>query len=147
MKSCHVLCRIDRFEDALGVDRGREGKLDEDAVDGLVAVQSVNEAQHLFSADGCGGCVHPTGDAELFARGDFGFDVELRGGIFADEDRSQTRANAFMAKADDFVFQLGEDFIADFSSVENPCGHRSPLSFHSIKKNQAYDTDPSSISK
>ena len=85
MKAVDVFCGIDRFENALGVDLRGEGKLDENAVDRVVVVEIVNEAEHLVRGDGSGRRVHPAGDAELLASGDFGFYVELRGGIFADQ--------------------------------------------------------------
>src|SRR5712692_377449 len=128
MKTVNVFCGIDGFENALGVDLGREGKLDENAVDGVVVVQVLDEAQHLVGGDGGGRGVHPTGQAELLAGGDFGFYVEQRGGIFADEDGSQAGANAFAGEADDFAFQFSEDFVADLDSVENACGHSISLS-------------------
>jgi hypothetical protein len=78
--------------------------------------------------------VHPTGESELLARRDFGFDVELRGRIFADKDSGKTWTNAFIAEADDFAFKFSEHFVADFSAVEKPCGHCCSLSFGS--KNQ-----------
>src|SRR6202043_1493368 len=78
MKAVDVFCGIDGFENALGVDVGREGKLNENSVHGVVIVQIMDETQHLVGGDGGGRRVHPTGKAELLARGDFGFDVELR---------------------------------------------------------------------
>jgi hypothetical protein len=123
MKAVDVFCGIDSFENALGVDLGREGKLNENPVHSVVIVQLLDEAQHLVGGDGGGRCVHPTGETELLARGDFGFDVELRGGILAYEDGRQAWANAFAGQARDFAFQFSEDFVADFGSIKEPCGH------------------------
>jgi hypothetical protein len=96
----------------------------------------MHEAQHLLGAGDGGRCVHPTGEAELLARGDFGFYVELRRRIFADEDGSQAWANAFFAKAGNFAFQFSEDFVADFDSVEKPCGHQLPTFVCSRQKSR-----------
>ena len=123
MKAVHVLSGIDGFENALGVDLRREGKLDENAVNGVIVVQVTNEAQHLVGGDGGERRVHPTGEAELLAGGDLGFDVQLRGGIFAGEDRSQAGTNAFAVEAGNFAFQFREDFVANFRSVEYSCCH------------------------
>src|SRR4029077_6257240 len=77
MKAVNVLRGIDSLENALGVDLGREGKLDENAIDGVIVVQVLDEAQHLFGGDGGRMRANPTGQAELLARGDFGFHVKL----------------------------------------------------------------------
>ena len=72
--------------------------------------------------------MRPIGQAELLARGNLGFYVELRSGIFTDKNSGQTWANAFASHARNFAFQFGEDFIADFDPVENACGHSISLS-------------------
>jgi hypothetical protein len=134
MKAVNILCGIDGFENALSVDLGREGKLDKNSIHSAVIVQVLDETEHLFGSDRRGRRVHPTGKAELLARGDFGFDVELRGGIFADKDSGKTWVNAFIGEADDFAFKFSEYFVPDFSAVEKPCGHCCSLSLGS--KNQ-----------
>jgi len=48
--------------------------------------------------------VHPAGQAELFAGGDFAFDVQLRGGIFADENGGETGADALRVELGDSDF-------------------------------------------
>jgi hypothetical protein len=55
--------------------------------------------------------VQPTGHSELFAGGDFAFDVELRSGIFADKDGGQAGADALRVELGDLGFQFGEDFV------------------------------------
>jgi len=87
MKAVNVFCGIDGFENALGVDLSGEGKLDENAVDGVVAVQFANETEQLVGGNRGGRGMHPAGEAELLTGGDFGFNVELGSGIFAYEDR------------------------------------------------------------
>src|SRR5713226_10355138 len=138
MKAVNVFCGIDSFENALSVDLGREGKLDENAVDGVVVVQVLDEAQHLVGGDGGGRRVHPTGQAELLARGDLGFDVELRSGIFTDENGSQAWANALSGETGNFAFQFSEDFVADLGSVKDACGH-SVLAFIEQKEMIAHE--------
>ena len=123
MKSVHVFRGIDSFENGFCVDLLWERKLDEDAVDIVVAIQIVNEFQEFAGGDGSGGSVQPTGEAELFAGGDFAFDVKLRGRIFADEDSGKTGANALCGKASDFLFEFDENLVADFESIEDACSH------------------------
>ena len=45
VKAVHIFGGIDGFEDALGVDLRGQRKLNEDAVDGVVFVQAVDEAK------------------------------------------------------------------------------------------------------
>jgi hypothetical protein len=44
-------------------------------------------------------------------------------GVFANEDRGETGANARGCEQANFVFQFGEDLVADFGAVEDACGH------------------------
>ncbi len=67
--------------------------------------------------------MQPTGDAELFAGGDFAFDVELGGRIFSYEDRGEAGTDALGVEAGDFVLQFDENKVADFESIEDACGH------------------------
>ena len=57
------------------------------------------------------------------AGGDLAFDVELRGGIFSDEDRREAWANAGRGEQPDFVTQLGENLVTDFLAIQGACGH------------------------
>ena len=114
---------IDGFENEFGIDLRRQGQLDEDAVDGVVAVEVIDELQHLAGGDSRGRSVHPTGDAELFAGGDFAFYVKLRSGIIADKHGGQAGANALGGHGGDFDLELGEDGVADFKAVKNAGSH------------------------
>ena len=67
--------------------------------------------------------MQPTGEAELFAGGDFAFDVKLGGRIFSDKDGGEAGPDALGVKAGDFVLQFDEDLVADFESIEDACGH------------------------
>src|SRR6267378_216925 len=102
---------------------GWKPKLDEDAVHAAVGVEVADELQHVIGGDAGGRGVQPTGNTELFAGGDFAFDIELRGGIFADEDGGKAGADALRMELDDIGLQFGEDFVADFQAVEDACGH------------------------
>src|SRR5712672_499879 len=86
MEAVHIFCGINGFENSFGVDLRREGKLNQDSVHRIVVVKVFHKVQHLFGSDGSRGSVHPTRQPELLGGGDLGFYVELRGGIFADQD-------------------------------------------------------------
>ena len=123
MKAVDVLGGIDGFEDALRVDLGRKGKLDENSVEVIVAIQILDDGQQIESGDRGGRREERTGEADLFACGDFAFDVELRSGVFSDEDRGEARTNAGRREQTNFVFQFGENLIADLRAIEEACGH------------------------
>jgi hypothetical protein len=124
MKSIHILGGIDGFEHPLGVDLLGEWKLDQNAVHGLIAIQFVDQREKFFSGDDGRRSMHPTGEAELFAGGDFGFDVQMRSGIFANQNSRKTRTNALRGELLDFDGQIGEDLVANLGSVKDACGHR-----------------------
>jgi hypothetical protein len=55
---------------------------------------------------------------------DFAFHVELRGGIFSDENGGESGADVlFYVEFSDGEAQFSEDFVADFDSVEEASGH------------------------
>src|ERR1700716_3660056 len=93
MKAVHVFCGIDGFKDALGVYLRRERKLDEDAVDIVVAIQVFDNSEHLEGSYRGRWRDQSAGETDLFAGGNFAFHVELRGGIFADEDGGEAGTN------------------------------------------------------
>ena len=123
MKTVHVLGGIDGFEDALGVDVCGEGKLDEDAVDLVVAIQAIDEGEHFFGGDSCPGRTQEAGEAELFASSNLALDVKLRSGVFADEDRGETGANACGGERADFALQFSKDSLTNFQAIEDARGH------------------------
>ncbi len=123
MEAVHVFGGINGFEDALGVHLRRKRKLNQDAVDIVVAIQIFDNGEQIESGHGGRWRDESAGEADLFAGGDFAFDVELRSGIFADEDRGEAGANACGGEEADFIFQLSEDLVANLCAVENACGH------------------------
>jgi hypothetical protein len=128
MKAVNVFCGINSFEDALGVDLLRKGELDEYAVDIIVAVEVVDDAKHVERGGFGGRSDQSARQAELFAGGDFAFDVEMRSGIIAGENGGEARANAGGREHADFIAELFEDLITNFVAVENACGHQHSLS-------------------
>src|SRR6266851_5722224 len=87
METVHVFGGINGFQNALGIDLRGKRKLDEDAVDVVVAIQVFDDGEQIESGHGGWRREERAGEAELFAGGNFALDVELRGGIFSYEDR------------------------------------------------------------
>ena len=123
METVDVFCGIDGFENALGIDLLGKRELDEDAVDVVVGVEITDELQHVLGGGIGGRSVQPAGHVELFASGDFTFDIQLGGGIVANQDGGEAGPDILRLQRGDFAFQLQENLIADFQAIENLCGH------------------------
>src|SRR5579885_726549 len=123
MESVHVLCGIDRFEYPLGVHLRGQRKLDQDAVYGVVAIEVLDNAQHIERGSLRGGSDESAGHAELLAGGDFALNVKVRGGIIPRENGSKARLDPNGIQDGDLVLKLGKDFVADFVAVEEARGH------------------------
>ncbi len=128
METVNVLGGIDGFQDALGVHLWREGKLDENAVDVVVAIEVFDDGEEIESANRCRWREERAGEAELFAGCDFTFHVDLRSGIFADQNSRQPRANSRSGEQTNLILQLGEDLVPNFGPIKDPRGH-SHLAF------------------
>jgi hypothetical protein len=129
VKTVNILRGIDGFKDAPGVDLRRERKLNQDAVNGVVFVQVVDESKQFVGCDRGGRRVHPARESNLFARADLGFDVELRGWILTNKDCGEARTDPHGDQALNFFAKPREHLIADFCAVENACRHLGSLSF------------------
>src|SRR5882724_2694718 len=123
VEAVHVLGGIDGFEDALGIDLRGKRELNQDAVNVVVAIQVFDYGEHFESSSSGRRSEESAGEANLLASGDFAFDVELRGGIFSDEDGGQAGAHACRGQDTDFIFQLGENLVADDFAVKDARGH------------------------
>src|SRR6266852_3932042 len=123
MEAVHVFGGIDSFENVLGVDLRGKRKLDENAVDVVGAIEVFDDGEQFKRRDGGRRREERAGKSDLFACGDFAFHVELRGGIFADENCGQPWPHARRCEQSDFVFKFGEDLVANFVAVENARDH------------------------
>src|SRR5882724_11170241 len=103
MKTVDIFCGIDSFENLFRVDLFGEGKLHQDAIDVVVAIEIFDKFKHVLGGRSGERRVQPTGDAELFAGGDFAFDVELGGRIFSDKDGGEAGTDALGVEARDVV--------------------------------------------
>ncbi len=103
MEAVDVLCRIDSFENALGIDLRRKRELDENAIDVVGTIQVFDDSEQIESGRRRWRRNEGAGEAELFAGRDFTFHVELRSGIFADENSCEPGTNAGGGEQPDFV--------------------------------------------
>ncbi len=117
-------------EHALGVHLFGKRKLDQDAVDAIVGIELVDEAQQIVSGAVDGGCVHPAVEAEVMAGGDFAFYVQLGGGILADEDGGEAGADMLVQmQIDDLGAEFGKDFVANFQAVQDAREHEEIIAW------------------
>src|SRR6202030_4497816 len=103
MKTVHVFGGIDGFEDALGIHLRGKRKLDENAVDVVVAIQVFDDGEQVEGGHGGRRREERAGETELLASRDFALNVELRGGIFSGEDRGEAGADAGRGEQADFL--------------------------------------------
>ncbi len=134
MEAVNVFVRRDRFENALGIDLRGKWELDEDAVDIVVIIEIGDELKHVVGGSIGGRGMKPVGHAELFARSDFAFDVDVRRGILADKNGGETRANPLRVKAGNVLFELGKNFVADFQTVESLSGHGKRIAYGEVTR-------------
>src|SRR3984957_10531083 len=84
--------------------------------------------------------MHPAGDAELFASGDFAFHVKLRRRIVTHQNSGEPRADPSGSHGRDFAFKLGEDLVADFQAIENARGHVQGTPMRKKKNNSTEES-------
>ncbi len=106
MDAVDVLARIDRGENLARVEPARQRELNQDPVDGGIGVQLGDQRQQLGLRGGGRQAVIEGADPGLRAGGGLVADVDLRGGIFADQDHRQPRFDAAGAKLVDLLRQL-----------------------------------------
>ena len=134
MKAVDVFVRRDSFEDTLGIDLMGKRKLDEDPVDAVVVIEVGDELKHVVGGNVGGRRVKPMGHAELFASSDFAFDVDVRGGILTDKNGGETGANPLGVKAGNVLFELSENFVANFQTVESLSGHGKRIAYGEVTR-------------
>src|SRR5260370_6269427 len=75
MEAVHVFGGINGFEDALGVHLRRKRKLNQDAVDVVVAIQIFDNGEQIKGGHGGRWRDESAGETDLLAGGEFAFDV------------------------------------------------------------------------
>ncbi len=124
MEAVHVLVRVDALQQLGGIEVGGEGQLDQNAVDGRVVVQAVDQRQQFFLG-GAGGKIVGLGEeADLFAVLALVRDIDLRGGVGADQDHRQAGdAQALLAALVDALGNLLAEAGGDRFAVDQFCSH------------------------
>jgi hypothetical protein len=134
MEAVDVFVRRDGFEDALGIDLWGKRELDKDAINVVVIVEVGDELKHVVGGNVGGWGVKPMGHAELFASSDLVFDVDVRRGILTDKNSGETGTNTLGVKAGYIVFELSENFVADFQTVESLSGHGKRIAYGEVTR-------------
>src|SRR5690554_5454448 len=117
MKAVHVLVRANALEQLGGVQVGGQRQLYQDAVDGRVIIEPIDQRQQLFLS-GVGGQVVGKGDeAHLFTVLALVRDIDFGSGIVADQNDGQTRDAqplllALVYLVGDFTPEIGGNLLA-----------------------------------
>lgn len=91
VEAVDIFADVDGVKDSFFVDMVGEGELDEDAVDGGVGVEFLDEGEEVVLADIFGAFVGDGADTGFGAGAFFHTDVGGRGGIIADKDSGEAR--------------------------------------------------------
>jgi hypothetical protein len=117
MESVYVFGWVYGQQDFLRIHLRRQGKLDEDAVDFLAAIEIVDEGQQLFGSDGVGGAVLLTIETDFLRAFDFAADVDLGGGVVSDQDYGEAGPDANCDQGLYFGGNFGSDVGSDFCTI------------------------------
>src|SRR5690554_546256 len=130
MKALHVLVRTNALEQLGGVQVGSQRQLYQDAVDGRVIVEPIDQRQQLFLS-GVGGQIMGEGDeTDLFTVLALVGYVDFGSGIVADQNDGQTRDAqplllALVYLVGDFSPEIGGNLLAidqlGFHDVPGKC--------------------------
>jgi hypothetical protein len=126
VEAVRVLVGVDEAQDRGFVDVGREWDLDEDPMHLLVVVQAGEEGQQLLLRRAGAQVMVPGADPDLGACLVFRGDVDLRGGIVADEDRGEARGDAGGGERPDPPGDLRADLCGYRLAVDDLGAHHTP---------------------
>src|SRR5262249_16948518 len=103
--------------------------LHQDAIHVVAGVELGHQLEQFFGGDAVWRGEPPTRQAELFAGGDFVFNVYLRRRVIADEHRGEARADAPGAQFFNLRHEFGVNLVANGVAVEDAGGQMrcSPL--------------------
>ena len=124
VKALDVFQRVDGVDDVEHVDAGRDGELDEDAVEPVVVVEAFDEVQEV-GFGGAGGELEGLGvDAGLLGGPLFCGDVSAGGGVIGDQDNGETRHHARLGfQLLDAVLNAQPDVFGDPAAIDNDGAH------------------------
>ena len=108
----------------------RERQLDEEAVDRVVGVQLLDLLEQLLLGRVCGEPDVPRVDADLAGSLVLQPDVDVRGGVVADEDRRQTD----LAQPAHLLGDLAADAFRERLPVHQPSRHLASYAFTDARR-------------
>ncbi len=117
MEPVHILGRVHGLEYTLGIDLGRQGQLNQNAVNLVAVIQRIHQRQQTLLS-GVGGqgdffAVKPQGLTGLH----FTANVNLRGGILAHQNRCQPRRDAGAFQVLNLFGEFRLDLVANLISI------------------------------
>src|SRR5690606_30345437 len=116
VETVDVFFRKDAAESGDFVDVRRQGRLDEDSVNGRIRVLPVDEREQFFLGNAGGKNGKPAVDADLGGGFLFFIYVGNRGRIFAHTDEGDAR---FLVELANFRGEFVDDLSGDFISVDD----------------------------
>ena len=125
VKAVDVLLRNNGLEKTARVHMLWQRELNEDAVDVVASVERVDQREQFLGGDARGRRVHLGVDSELAAGFDFAANVDLRGGVFADEHDGEAGSVAGVAGSFDLARDFGLDLGGDGDAIQNASGSDS----------------------
>ena len=118
VKAVYVLRRVDPEQHATFVDLRGQRQLHQHAVDSVVGVETLDDAQQLAFRGFLPQLDRFVVQARLIARLPLHLHVDLRGGVFADEHDGQPRGDAARLERVDLSYELGPHVPADRRAVD-----------------------------
>jgi hypothetical protein len=109
MKTVNILCRIDRIKQSLGINLGRQRKLNEDTVYVITGIESGDEVKHFPRGDSIWRREEIAEEAQFSAGLHLAADVNLGGSDITDQHCCETGADALSGERADLL----SDFLLD----------------------------------
>ena len=125
MEAVDVFIRRDALENFDVIDPCRQGQLNQNTVDGLIGIQSVDKLQQLGFAGGFREIVRAGDEAHFFTCFALAADINLRGRVAADQHDGQPRG-AFSGRNASLHFfrNLRAYLLRNRFTVNNFCCHQ-----------------------
>ena len=126
MEAVHVLGRVHRHQDFLGINLRRQRKLHQDAVNFVAPVQLQDQVQQLLGRNRVRRGKLFAVDAHFLAAFHFAANIDFRGRVVPDQNDGQSGTHAGRRH----VLYLGSNFRPDFGgdlvAVQNRGSHEVP---------------------
>ena len=119
MKAIHVFVGTHRFQQRLGLNMGRQGQLNQDAVDILTSIQMPDQCQHLLGSDRLRRSDQLAEKPQRLAGLDLAAHINLRGRNMPYQHCRQPGPYALERQPLYFRPDLRLDFSGDRGSIQN----------------------------